>query len=221
LPARYRHLPRGRTSVGLRCQRPAVPAGSDDPRRPGTGGGVGGYLRLVLGRGHPRQAGRVHLAHPPGVEMLSYRRVKNDERDAADLADLLRMGRLCEAWIAPPARRELRGWVRQWAKLVGLRSNLQCQVHTVLAAAGVPVAVRPVRCRRAAAAGRGPIGAGVAGAGRLATAADRGSRLRSRAVRQARHPSATHPTRIRPRVTPPSPMPGRLRLPASQCFTGK
>jgi hypothetical protein len=42
--------------------------------------------------------------------MFSYRRVKN-VRDAADLADLLRMGRLPEAWIAPPATRELRGWV--------------------------------------------------------------------------------------------------------------
>src|SRR5690242_21662467 len=52
----------------------------------------------------------VHLAHPLGVKMLSYRRVKNDERDAADLADLLRMGRLSEAWIAPPATRELRCW---------------------------------------------------------------------------------------------------------------
>src|SRR5207342_984469 len=54
----------------------------------------------------------VHLAHPLGVKAYSYRRVKNDERDAADLADLLRMGRLPEAWIAPPATRELRGWVR-------------------------------------------------------------------------------------------------------------
>nr|WP_198961619.1 transposase [Pseudonocardia sp. MH-G8] len=81
----------------------------------------------------------VHLAHPLGVKMFSYRRVKNDERDAADLADLLRMGRLPEAWIAPPATRELRGWVRHRAKLVGLRSNLSCQVHAVLAAAGVQV----------------------------------------------------------------------------------
>ena len=71
--------------------------------------------------------------------MFSLRRVKNDVRDAADLADLLRMGRLPEAWIAPPATRELRGWVRHRAKLVGLRSNLKCQVHAVLAAAGVQV----------------------------------------------------------------------------------
>src|SRR4051812_47235375 len=34
----------------------------------------------------------VHLAHPLGVKMFSLRRVKNDQRDAADLADLLRMG---------------------------------------------------------------------------------------------------------------------------------
>jgi transposase len=81
----------------------------------------------------------VHLAHPLGVKMFSYRRVKNDQRDAADLADLLRMGRLPEAWIAPPATRELRGWVRHRAKLVGLRSSLKCQVHAVLAGAGVPV----------------------------------------------------------------------------------
>ena len=76
-------------------------------------------------------------AHPLGVKMFSYRRVKNDQRDAADLADLLRMGRLPEAWIAPPATRELRGWVRHRAKLVGLRSSLKCQVHGVLAHAGI------------------------------------------------------------------------------------
>jgi len=31
----------------------------------------------------------VHLVHPLGVKMFSYRRVKNDERDTADLANLL------------------------------------------------------------------------------------------------------------------------------------
>jgi hypothetical protein len=71
--------------------------------------------------------------------MFFYRRVKNDEGDAGDLADLLRMGSLPEAWIAPAATREPRGWVRHRAKLVGLRSNLKCQVHGVLAGAGVMV----------------------------------------------------------------------------------
>jgi hypothetical protein len=55
--------------------------------------------------------------------------VKNDERDAIDLADMLRLGRLPEAWIAPPAVRELRELVRYRAKLVALRSGLKTQVH--------------------------------------------------------------------------------------------
>jgi len=87
------------------------------------------------------QAGgaRVHLAHPLGVKAFEYRRVKNDVRDATDLADLLRMGRLPEAWIAPPATRELRELVRHRAKLVGLRSHCKAEVHAVLAKCGVQV----------------------------------------------------------------------------------
>lgn len=44
-------------------------------------------------------------------------------RDTADLADLLRMGRLPEAWIAPPALRELREMVRHRAGLVAVRDG--------------------------------------------------------------------------------------------------
>ena len=83
----------------------------------------------------------VHLAHPLGVKAFEYRRVKNDFRDAADLADLLRMGRLPEAWIAPPATRELRELVRHRAKLVSLRSLCKAEVHAVLAKCGVQVLV--------------------------------------------------------------------------------
>jgi transposase len=81
----------------------------------------------------------VHLAHPLGVKAFSYRRVKNDERDAADLADLLRMGRLPEAWIAPPEVREVRELTRYRHKLVHLRTSCKDQVHAVLAKLGVPV----------------------------------------------------------------------------------
>src|SRR3954470_22518596 len=81
----------------------------------------------------------VHLAHPLGVKAFEYRRVKNDVRDATDLADLLRMGRLPEAWIAPPETRELRELVRHRAKLVGLRSHCKAEVHAVLAKCGVQV----------------------------------------------------------------------------------
>jgi transposase len=83
----------------------------------------------------------VHLAHPLGIKGFAYRRVKNDVRDASDLADLLRMGRLPEAWIAPPEVRELREAVRHRCKLVSLRSGLKAQVHAVLAKQGVKVVV--------------------------------------------------------------------------------
>jgi transposase len=63
--------------------------------------------------------------------------VKNDERDARDLADLLRMGRLPEAWIAPPQVRGLRELVRYRHKLVGIRTSCKDQVHAVLAKCGV------------------------------------------------------------------------------------
>ena len=81
---------------------------------------------------------KVHLAHPLGNNW-GHRRVKNDERDATDLVDLLRMGRLAEAWVAPPALRELRELIRYRAKLVHLRTGLKAQVHAVLAKEGVAV----------------------------------------------------------------------------------
>jgi transposase len=79
---------------------------------------------------------RVHLANPNALNW-GERRVKNDLVDATDLADMLRLGRLPEAWIAPPATRELREFVRYRAKLVQLRSGLKAQVHAVMAKEGV------------------------------------------------------------------------------------
>ena len=63
--------------------------------------------------------------------------MKNDIRDATLLADLLRMGRLPEAWIAPPEIRELREVVRYRAKLSRLRAGLKAQVHQTLGKEGV------------------------------------------------------------------------------------
>src|ERR1700749_2114741 len=80
-----------------------------------------------------------HLVTPLGVKAFTYRRVKNDERDAADLVDLLRMGRLPEAWIAPPEIRELREITRYRHQLVKARTSCKDQVHGVLAKLGVPV----------------------------------------------------------------------------------
>jgi transposase len=87
---------------------------------------------------------RVHMAHPLGVKGFAYRRVKNDVRDASDLADLLRMGRLPESWIAPPPVRELRELVRHRIKLVHWRSGLKAGVHAVLAKQGVHLPVSDV-----------------------------------------------------------------------------
>jgi hypothetical protein len=75
---------------------------------------------------------RVHLANPSGLNW-GQRRVKNDVGDATDLIDLFRVGRLPEAWIAPPPVREQRELVRYRCKLVRLRSGLKAQVHAVMA----------------------------------------------------------------------------------------
>jgi transposase len=81
----------------------------------------------------------VRLAHPLGVKGFAYRRARNDVRDAADLADLLRMGRLPEAWAAPHEVREMRELTRYRVKLVRLRTSCKDQVHAILAKLGIPV----------------------------------------------------------------------------------
>lgn len=73
--------------------------------------------------------GRVHLAHPLGIAGYENRRVKNDYNDARLIADLLRMGRLPEAWIAPASVRYQRELVRYRRKLSQLRAGLKAQVH--------------------------------------------------------------------------------------------
>ena len=78
----------------------------------------------------------VHLAHALGNNWGN-RRVKNDERDAKDLAAMLRLGRLAEGWIAPPKTRELRELVRYRASLVGSRTSAKAQIHGVMAKNGV------------------------------------------------------------------------------------
>ena len=81
--------------------------------------------------------GRVHLAHPLGVKGFENRRVKNNDKDATLLADLLRMGSLPESWIAPRSLRQLRELVRYRHKLSQLRTGLKSQVHSVLGKEGV------------------------------------------------------------------------------------
>ena len=82
------------------------------------------------------EGANVHLVHALGLHWDS-RRVKNDVRDATELANRLRQNDLPEAWIAPPDLRELRELVRYRAKLVALRTSAKAQVHAVMAKEGI------------------------------------------------------------------------------------
>lgn len=76
----------------------------------------------------------VHLAHPLGMKALRKRkRVKTDPSDAYELATLLRLGSLPEAYIAPPDLRELRELVRHRRQLVKLATSIKGGVRALLA----------------------------------------------------------------------------------------
>ena len=79
----------------------------------------------------------VVLAHPRGIKTMRNRRAKTDALDARELADLLRLGRLARAWIAPPEVRELRELVRYRHKLVHDRAAVKASIHAVLGKCGV------------------------------------------------------------------------------------
>jgi transposase len=82
------------------------------------------------------EGARVHLVHPLGLHWDS-RRVKNDVKDATELANRLRRDDVPEAWVAPPEVRELRELVRFRAKLVAWRTSTKAQVHAVMAKLGL------------------------------------------------------------------------------------
>jgi transposase len=74
-----------------------------------------------------------HMVHPLQCKAIASARLKNDRVDAATLAQLLRADLLPEAWIAPPAVRQLRALLRHRAQLVRLRTLLRNRIHAVLA----------------------------------------------------------------------------------------
>jgi transposase len=83
----------------------------------------------------------VHLAHPYGMKaMRARKRVKTDQRDAYELANLLRLGSLPEAYIAPPELRELRELVRHRQQLVKLATATKAGVRALLAKHGIRIA---------------------------------------------------------------------------------
>jgi len=161
----------------------------DVPCRRVPGGGARRQRTAVwvLGRGCvcPSSVRRLHLAHPLGVKAFSYRRVKNDQRDASDLSDLLRdVGRLPHAWIAPPETRELRELVCATGQnLVAMRSQCKAHVHAVLAKGGSGCRMTDLFAVEGnLLLGQSHDARTVQGADRLTAAADRGTRLRDRPV---------------------------------------
>lgn len=85
----------------------------------------------------------VHLAHPYGMRaMRKTKRVKTDQRDAYELANLLRLGSLPEAYIAPPELRELRELVRHRRQLVKLSTSIKAGVRALLAKHNIRLSAR-------------------------------------------------------------------------------
>lgn len=110
------------------------------------------------------EGAQVHLVHPLGLHWDS-RRVKNDVKDATELANRLRRNDVPEAWIAPPEVRELRELVRYRAKLVALRTSAKAQIHAVMAKLGilprrVKCSDRPARCSSMRWTSPAPMGCG-------------------------------------------------------------
>jgi transposase len=84
----------------------------------------------------------VHLAHPYGMRQLRKRKkVKTDRKDAYELANLLRLESLPEAWIAPPDLRELRELVRHRQKLVKVATSVKSGIRAGLAKHGIRLTV--------------------------------------------------------------------------------
>jgi transposase len=90
--------------------------------------GWGWLLELLEGYGFSP-----HLVHPLQCKAIASARLKNDKVDAAIMAQLLRADLLPEAWIAPPAVRQLRALLRHRIQLVRLRTLLRNRIHAVLA----------------------------------------------------------------------------------------
>src|SRR5437660_2911833 len=74
-----------------------------------------------------------HLVHPLRCKAIASARLKNDKVDAAILAQLLRADLLPEAWIAPPAVRQLRALLRHRASLVRVGTQQRNRIHAVAA----------------------------------------------------------------------------------------
>jgi len=88
--------------------------------------GTGWLAELLEGYGFDP-----HLVHPSRCKAIASARLKNDKAGAEILAQLPRADLLPEAWIAPPAVRQLRALLRHRVQLVRLRTLLRNRIHAV------------------------------------------------------------------------------------------
>lgn len=72
--------------------------------------------------------GSIHLAHPLKVRLIAQSRIKTDRYDARVLADLLRVGYLPEAYMAPPDIQDLRSLVSHRHQLVADRTRTKNRI---------------------------------------------------------------------------------------------
>jgi hypothetical protein len=148
----------------------------------------------------------VHLAHPLGVQAYSCRRVKNDQRDAADLAGLLRMGRLPEARGRPAGDPRAAG-----DHEVPAQAGPGAHLGQGPGACGAGQARHPgrpyrhLRGARAGVAGRAEAPSAIRGQGHLAAfcTVSRRPQGAARAADSAARPSLPLPLPLRPAKTAP------------------
>lgn len=74
----------------------------------------------------------VRLAHPAKLRLIAESSSKTDRSDAHLIADMLRMGRLPEAYLAPAEVRQLRELTRGRQSLVHTRTRLKNQISALL-----------------------------------------------------------------------------------------
>jgi transposase len=84
---------------------------------------------------------RVVVSNPLQTKLIAMAKKKTDKVDARVLSDLLRAGYLPEVWLPDANTRELRDLCARRAALIGDRTRLKNRVHSVLAAALIPVDV--------------------------------------------------------------------------------
>jgi transposase len=83
----------------------------------------------------------VHLAHPLGVKMFSYRRVKNDKLDAVWLCKIAERQMIRPSFVPPPQIRRLRDVSRYRIDLVGIRTAEKQRVEKLLEDAQIKLSV--------------------------------------------------------------------------------